>query len=243
MAKDIKKDIKKTAVAEFDEVLDTDVVTEDVKPSKKMANPQQDSSREREEIDALKKQLDTLQSLLIANSNIGKTATEEDGYIRADRSIQVMSLTPHLLNLSTQGNGRGKIFRFHKYGETKNIIYSDLSDILIHYNKLAENGAFYIFDKEVIKRHGLEFVYQGILDKKGIDSFLEKEASEIKTIFANLTQHQKLAVVQSIVNRIVDGEDVSTNKVSIIKDLYGEDIFAMAEEMKNWETQAEELSK
>ena len=200
-------------------------------------------TKEQEEIEQLKKQLDMLQALLVSNSKPAVTSQNEDGYIRSDRSIQIMSLTPNLLNLSTQGNGRGKVFRFQKFGDVKNVIYSDLSDVLINYYKLAENGAFYIFDKEVVKRHGLESAYENILDKKGIDSFLEKDSSEIKLIFTKLSRNQQSAIVSAIVKKIVDDEDVSTSKVNLIKELYGDDIFAMADDMKNWESSVEELSK
>lgn len=200
----------------------------------------------KDEIDSLKKQLETLQSLLIANSKTVNTSSSneyEDGYIRSDRSIQVMSLVPNLLNLSTQGNGKGKVFKFYSYGEMKNIIYSDLSDILLNYQKFAESGVFYIFDKQVVKRHGLEQAYERILDKKAIDSFLDKTSDEIKDIFSKLSNAQKSAIVQTIVGKVVAGEDISTAKVNLIKDLYGADIFAMADEMKNWEGAVQELEK
>ncbi len=195
------------------------------------------------DIEALKKQVELLQAMLIANSKIPVASQNDDGHIRSDRNIQVMSLTPNLLNLSTQGKGKGKVFRFYNYGDMKNIVYSDLSDILLNYQRFAENGVFYIFDKEVVKRHGLDFAYENILDKKAIDSFLDKDAKEIQTVFASLSKPQRDAVVTIIVKRIVDGDDVSSNKVNVIKELYGEDIFAMAEEMKNWESDVEELSK
>jgi hypothetical protein len=202
----------------------------------KAENPSSNS-----EMDALKKQVELLQAMLLNNMNTTNKPSSDDGYIRADRSVQVMSLTPHLLNLSTQGLGRGKPFQFFKYGDVKSIIYSDLSDILAHYHDKAEEGAFYIFDKEVVKRHGLEPAYTNILDKEAIDTFLDRDISEVKSVFTGLSEIQQDSIVDMIVRKIVADEDVSTSKVNAIKDIYGKDIFQMADDMLNWEKTVAEL--
>lgn len=196
------------------------------------------------EIDALRKQVELLQALVLqASQNNNSSSQNMDGYIRSDKSIKVMSLTSNQLNLSTMGGGKGKPFVFKKYGDVKNIIYSDLSEILHHYQKFAEQGAFYIFDEDVVKRHGFEDIYKTILDKKAIDSFLTKDIDDIKDVFKDLSPIQQETIVQSIVQKIVAGDDVSTNKVNAIKEVYGHDVFAMAEEYANWEKEVEELSK
>ena len=133
--------------------------------------------------------------------------------------------------------------KFLKFGDTKNIIYSDLIEILLHYQKLAEKGAFYIFDEEVIKRHGLESAYENILDYKAIDAFLDNSAEDIKEIFSNISNIQKETIVRSVIDKIVAGEDVSSNKVASISGVYGSDIFTMAKEMANWEEEVKELEK
>lgn len=240
------KEMKKTSTKKVNETVNNDVeVVETEKPEvKDISEKNEDAvvSPEKLEIDELKKQIAMLQSLVLAN-NKQESSFQDDGYIRADRNIQVMSLTPHILNLSTGGNGKGKIFKFTDFGDVKNIIYSDLSDVLLNYNELAEKGAFYIFDKDVVKRHGLESAYEKILDKKGIDSFLEKDYDEIKSIFENLSYNQQSAIVDSIINKIINDEDISTGKVNLIKELYGQDIYAMADEMKNWEDQVSEIEE
>lgn len=240
------KEMKKASTKKVNETANNNVeVVETEKPEvKDISKKNEDAvvSPEKLEIDELKKQIAMLQSLVLAN-NKQESSFQDDGYIRADRNIQVMSLTPHILNLSTGGNGKGKIFKFTDFGDVKNIIYSDLSDVLLNYNELAEKGAFYIFDKDVVKRHGLESAYEKILDKKGIDSFLEKDYDEIKSIFENLSYNQQSAIVDSIINKIINDEDISTGKVNLIKELYGQDIYAMADEMKNWEDQVSEIEE
>lgn len=247
------KEVKETVKEET--VIIEDVVTEDAEDVEDVISDKIEEKKEvkvepkvesNSELDALKKQVEMLQALLLANSKLAttnQTSQFDDGYIRGDKGIQIMSLTPNLLNVSTLGNGKGKIYKFPKYGEVKTINYSDVADIITHNQSFAENGKFYIFDKDVIRRHGLESAYEKILDKTGIDTFLEKSVAEIKEIFKELPNSQKEAIVASIIDKIVAGEDVSTNKVNVIKEMYGEDIFAKADEMQNWEKEVEELSK
>lgn len=214
-----------------------EVIKEEIKKSEPVVNG--DS-----EIETLRKQVELLQALVLQQATQGNSNSQNsDGYIRADKSIKVMSLTSNQLNLSTMGGGKGKPFVYKQYGDVKNIIYSDLAEILHHYQKFAEQGAFYIFDVEVIKRHGLEDVYNTILDKKAIDSFLEKDADEIKAIYKELPQIQQETIAQIVIKKIVNGEDISTNKVNAIKEIYGQDIFAMADEYANWEKEVEDLEK
>jgi hypothetical protein len=184
----------------------------------------------RKELKELKNQLD----LLASNKKV-KTDAKEGG---SDSYVKVMSLTPHLLNLSTEGNGKGKIFTFHKFGEVKKILYHDLVDILSANQKFHEQGLFYIMSKDVIDEHGFEDMYEKILTKDAILKIINGEnQTDAVNIFSSATEKQQDFVCEMFIQKIFDGENVDLNLVDRLsrvmqKRIKDYDIRKKAEEAK-----------
>ena len=164
-----------------------------------------------DEMDVLKNQVEELQKQLkslMSNKKV-KNETKEDG---ADGYVKVMSLTPHILNLSTLGNGKGKIFTFHKFGEVKRILYHDLVQLLEGNQKFHEQGLFYIMDKTVIEKHGLEDMYEKILTKERIEKIINGEnQTDAVNIFQSATEKQQDFVCEMFIQKIFNGETVDLN--------------------------------
>jgi hypothetical protein len=154
------------------------------------------------------KELQNQLTLLMSNKKT-KSEPKENG---TDGYVKVMSLTPHMLNLSTEGNGKGKIFTFHKFGEVKRILYHNLVDILEGNQKFHEQGLFYIMDKNVIEKHGLVEMYEKILTKELIEKIINGEnQTDAVNIFQSATEKQQDFVCDMFIQKIFNGETVDLN--------------------------------
>jgi len=159
--------------------------------------------------------------------------------IRPDTYVRVISLCPHPLNLRTALNG-GKNFRFRKLGDEKRIIYADVVDMIETHPNFTENGVFYIADKRVVRRHGLDDFYDKIIAKEEIEEIMNTSADKALLIFKSANTKQKTYLSEMLIKKIVAGEEVDMNFVHMVVQDLGVDIAKKAEDSKDFK---EALSK
>ncbi len=189
-----------------------------------MARKPASSSKSQSE---LERQLDELRR---ENEQLRNTP---DNYgIPLDSYIEVMSLVPHKLNLSTEELGRGRRFSFKRFGEIKRILYNDLASILEHYHSFMENGLFYILDKRVIRKHGLDDVYAKILDKETIEKVLACESPTVVKLYEGASKDQRAVIDQMLIDKLKSGEDLDLNFVSKIGRIAEKDFVKLTEDAK-----------
>ena len=196
------------------------------------------------ELDEIKKMLlnltqsqnQQIQNTPIIESNKQFIEDEEDNFeITPNKFIKVMSLNFGKLVLTTEARGQGKPFIFNKFGDVRNIVYSDLSNIVHNHQSFAEKGRFYIFDKNFVKNHGLSEYYNKFLTKEIIENMLSYNSEEIVNLFKNTTDVQKDIIVNLLIKKIVSGEQVDVSKVDIISRLAGVGIYDVARAKMNKE--------
>jgi hypothetical protein len=211
--------------------------TKEKKTDKSENNLEQENKQLRLELDEIKKLLANLTQNQVQTTpptspkqTIQEELTEVD--IRQNKYIKVMSLNFGMLVLSTEGRGQGKVFEFPKFGDVKNIVYADLANIIHHQQKFAEQGRFYIFDKNVVKNHGLIEYYDKFLTKEVIEKILEYNRDQITDLFNSTTDAQRETITGILIKKIKNNEYVDLNKVDIISRLYGQNIYEIANEYK-----------
>jgi len=150
--------------------------------------------------------------------------------ITPNKFIKVMSLNFGKLVLTTEARGQGKTFIFNKFGDIRNIIYTDLSNIVHNHQSFAEKGRFYIFDKNFVRNHGLSGYYNKFLNKETIDNILNYNSDEIISLFKNTTDVQRDIIVNLLIKKIVDGEEVDVIKVDVLSRLGKVNIYDVARE-------------
>ena len=180
------------------------------------------------EIEKLKSQLNELTS--------EKDTNEEVGEIRPDEYISVISLCPSMLNLSTRMGGKGKLFTFREFGERKRILYSDLIEVMENHggeftNFLAE-GYYYITDKRVVRRHGLDDLYATLLDKATMEKILKANSSDTMTLFESGTKAQQKHICEIIVDKMLAGEEVDLNLIDSLSRSSGIKVVERVEAIK-----------
>jgi len=196
-------------------------------------NLEKENKTLRSELDELKQMVLNLTqnqqiTPVVESTNINSNTDEDDSDIRPNKYIKVMSLNFGKLVLSTKSKGQGKVFVFNKFGDVKNIVYSELANLIHHQQSFAEQGRFYVFDKQVVKNHGLVEYYEKFMDKEMIENILDHNREEIITLFNNTTKTQRDIIVNLLIKKIVDGVDVDITKIDIISRLAEVNIYDIA---------------
>ena len=207
------------------------------RPSTKTNTENNDLVKRNEELEKeLEKMKEMLQKLMTEKENklnqeIKQEEVEVFPEIPMHKPIKVMSLYTGGLNLKKYNDDKTP-FRFNFFGETQPILYGDLVKIISHQRKFFEEGYCVVLDNDVIKVHYLEKFMEKILDKKTIDKLLEYDDEKIKDLYNGTTKQLKQTIVDLIVDKIVKKEYVDRNKVAVISELYGKDLYEIAEHLK-----------
>lgn len=192
-------------------------------------------SEKNTEVEQLRKELEELKKLVLNNtkdveikeadtSSVSKDLDDESNEIKisGDDYIKVMSLCPHVLNLTTEQKGRGKLFMFKSFGEVKRILYSDVVKIMENHSNFLHDGLFIILNNKVVRRHGLDEVYQKILTKEKINAILDGEQSDAVNLFKSTNPNQQKIIIDIIVAKLVDGLYLDLNLIDRISRAYKE---------------------
>jgi hypothetical protein len=198
-------------------------------------NSTTNASRE-EKIRSLEAQLASLRGEEIKEMVTEEKEENPDIRITPDEYIQVMSLIPYHLNLSTREFGTGKTYKFTHFGQIKRILYSDLVDIFETHPTFLESGYFYILSSKVIRHHGLDDIYKNILDKEKIDKILSGENKNIEgciVLYQSANKNQQEIIVSYMVEKLVENPDsLDLNFVDRISRISGVNIAQKAKDIK-----------
>jgi len=180
--------------------------------------------------------LDKLEALERENEQLRNSIVGDDEMIRLDSYVEIMSLIPWKLNLSTEKNGRGRTFSFSSFGETKRILYNDLASVFENYRTFMEQGYFYILNPKVIRKHGLDDVYSKILNKEMIEKVLACDPNVAVKLYTSATNAQKATIESMLVKKLKDEPDnVDLNIISQISKIADKDLIKLADEAKQLE--------
>jgi hypothetical protein len=193
-----------------------------------------------DEVESLKKQLAQMAIEIekLSNSSYqrdNEISDDNDGgkiHISSDEYIKVMSLCPNVLNLSTQGRGKGKIFTFTKLYEVKRILYRDLVDIMENHTNFLNDGLFIILNPDVIKHHGLDDVYEKILTKEKIEDVLKGNSTDAVNLFKSANSNQQEIIAKTMIEEMVAGKEMDLNFVDRISRAIGYSLVERVDEIK-----------
>lgn len=141
---------------------------------------------------------------------------EDDVQINPDAYIKVISLSNGVLNLCTEGYGKGKTYIFNTFGEVKRIPYRFLTEIIDSNPGFTQAGSYYIMDKNVIRRHGLEDYYLNILDKSSVERIFSANSNDAFTLYKSSNPRQQEVIRDMLIDKLRDDEDFDMNLVASI---------------------------
>lgn len=178
-----------------------------------------------QEIGSLKEQLNNKSENSLPSYNVSKAEDQDEfdvNYIKQDDYVKVISLCDHPLYLSTEPKGRGRHYVFPDFGSQKRIIYSDLNKLMDNHQNFLEQGKFFIADKRVIRRHGLDDTYSKILSKEIIERIVGGDISsnDAVSLYKSSSLAQQTIIRDMIIKKLIDGEQLDLNMVDKISKAY-----------------------
>lgn len=188
---------------------------------KKGGRPKKTAAEKRLEkmVEDLVKKVDDLQGQIKDAEEKQQKSKErdEDLEISPTEYIEVMSLIPRRLSLSTEGKGKGRVYTFDGLYETQKILYSRLVDIIRNQRSFLKKGLFYILDPRVVRVHGYDSVYDEILDKERIETVINEGYDVAFPIFKGANKEQQKNIAGIIITKLTNGEVVDQNLVRAIE--------------------------
>lgn len=176
-------------------------------------------------IDELEAQVKTSAKSEVVNETVAEPL--------ANKQIKLISLYYGALNLATEFGKEPKVV-FNAYGQSKNVLYSTLVDIVNYNKKFADAGMFYICDKDAVYFLGLSDVYDNLLSKVMIDNICNFKVEDIDSVLDNVTDAQKDVITHNIAMKIFNGESVDYNTVEMINKKFNVNIQSIADGMKKF---------
>ena len=165
----------------------------------------------------------------------------EDTKLQPDDYVNVMSLIPYNLNLSTKEGGQGNVKKFTKFGEVKRILYRDLVEIMEVHRNFLESGYFYIMNPQLVRFHGLDDVYSKILTKEKMENILSAQADNVIDLYTSANEGQQEIIIQLLIEKVRDNPDsVNLNVIDRISRISKVDIAKKADEAREAEKETEE---
>ena len=198
-----------------------------IKENEKLAKENKELS---ESISTLMKQMQELSDKINSQSTVANDSPEDPN---ANKQIKVMSMFYGELNLCNSINrSSGKIITFDKFGQIKSILYHDLVDYVNTERKFAEEGYFYILDKDAVYSLGLSPEYEKLASAEIMNNITTYSDTDVEAIVSVMPDAQRKSMCNIMADRMYHGLTYDLNKLNIIKNVTGIDIQAMANEKK-----------
>lgn len=162
-------------------------------------------------------QMESLQSQFNAqnsdNNNI--VVTQSDNITR---TVKVISLVPNTYNLTTQPNGRGKLYTFNKFGDSLNIRFTDMQDILNIYGQQFESGMAILTNKKDYDDLAIGYLWDSVISKDKLDRLLELKDEESIDAILNMDKDTQERIARIIAQKIFDGVNYNYNVIRDLED-------------------------
>lgn len=162
-------------------------------------------------------QMESLQNQFNAqnsdNNNI--VVTQSDNITR---TVKVISLVPNTYNLTTQPNGKGKLYTFNKFGDSLNIRFTDMQDILNIYGQQFESGMAILTNKKDYDDLAIGYLWDSVISKDKLDRLLELKDEESIDAILNMDKDTQERIARIIAQKIFDGVNYNYNVIRDLED-------------------------
>lgn len=196
-------------------------------------------------IDRLKKELDDAQKELEGYKSIenqrkeSKIISDENDKVSPDDYIEIISMCPTMLTLTTEPKGRGNHYTWVNYGDVRQIVYSQWQEILTNhgsglYTDFIRKGYVYINNPAAVKKSGLQEVYKKLLSPEKMNEVLECNSETSVDLFNSTIKDQQLNICKILIDRIARGANYDLNVIDKLSRSSGIKLMEMAEDAKSY---------
>lgn len=134
------------------------------------------------------------------------------------RTVKVYSMLPYTYNLSTQPLGKGKVYTFEKFGDSKSIKFSDMQDILSIYLHQFEEGFAILEAKKDYDDLGIGYIYDEVMDKEQLDNLTSLATNEAVAVILDMEEEERERIADIIARKIVSGVSYDYNRIKALED-------------------------
>ena len=182
------------------------------------------------ENEKLKKQIETMQDQINALMETIKNFTSQpsvESVEKADgdypKNIEVISMTNAHLILSTTGKADGRKYDFKEQFTSRYIPEDDLRLIVNAMHEPAQDGSFFINDKDFVKKCGLSGAYQNMLNSDIMKKILNMSYHDFVAAYSNAPEGQKKIIESMVLEKRWKDEDIDANILMFLNKTTGKD--------------------
>jgi hypothetical protein len=188
----------------------------------------------RNEVDLLKR-IKELESLVKAQG----LKVDNTPIISSEEYIEVISLCPYSVTVTTEPKGRGYYYTWPRFGGIYTIMYSDLQRLIKNhgngvYTDFFREGYLYINNPAIVRKSGLQEVYKNLLNYEQFEEVLKCESEKCIELFKSATSTHRKFICQLLIDKLVNGEKLDLNIIDQLSRIAKIEIVKEAEDAKSF---------
>lgn len=179
----------------------------------KSANDEKNKDENLDLIKQMQKQIEQLQSQLTEAQSQPNVVVQSNSDIT--RTVKVVSMLPHTYVLSVKSNPKekGRTYVFDKFGESKNIRFSDMVEIVNNYNSQFEKGYAILTSKKDYEDLGIGYVYDEVMNKEAVERLVSLVDDNAVDTILNMDKDTAERFVALIARKMSEGYNYDFNKI------------------------------
>lgn len=212
-----RKTVASKAVENTEEVITESTTVDDVESTKIEKVVVENTDNTSTELLKMLKDLQEEVTLLKSQKEVvveEPTKTQESNLTR---TVKVISMMNNSYNLSTEPLGKGKLYNFARYGDFKNIKFSDLQDIMNHFGYQFEKGMAILASKADYDDLQMGYVYDDILNQESMEKLLKLNSFESISLIEKMDKDMQDNIMSLVADRIANGSSYDLNIIEELK--------------------------
>ena len=89
------------------------------------------------------------------------------------------------------------------------------------------NGELYIADHDFVEECELDYIYENLIDDVTLKNLLSKDARDICEVYKNASESQKRIIVDMVVEKQINNEQIDANILISLGKLCGMDLIGI----------------
>lgn len=179
----------------------------------KSANDEKNKDENLDLIKQMQKQIEQLQSQLAQAQSHPNVVVQSNSDIT--RTVKVVSMLPHTYVLSVKSNPKekGRTYVFDKFGEVKNIRFSDMVEIVNNYNSQFEKGYAILTSQKDYEDLGIGYIYNEVMNKEAVERLISLVDDNAVDTILNMDKDTAERFVALIARKMSEGYNYDFNKI------------------------------
>lgn len=179
----------------------------------KSANDEKNKDENLDLIKQMQKQIEQLQSRLAKAQSQPNVVVQSNSDIT--RTVKVVSMLPHTYVLSVKSNPKekGRTYVFDKFGEVKNIRFSDMVEIVNNYNSQFEKGYAILTSQKDYEDLGVGYIYNEVMNKEAVERLISLVDDNAVDTILNMDKDTAERFVALIARKMSEGYNYDFNKI------------------------------